>query len=60
MDTGEIKLVSVYRDSYLNIDEGNSYNKINQAYFLGGAEQAISALNRNLDLQIDDYGTFNW
>ncbi len=60
MDSGEIKLVSVFRDSYLNIDDKGSYNKINQAYFLGGPKQAIEALNKNLDLEIDDYATFNW
>lgn len=59
-DTGEIKLVSVFRDTYLNISEGGSYNKLNQAYFVGGPEQAIQTLNRNLDLQINDYMTFNW
>ena len=59
-DTGEIKLASVFRDSYLNISENGSYNKINQAYFVGGPQQAVSALNRNLDLNITDYMTFNW
>lgn len=59
-DTGEIKLVSVFRDSYLNVDDDGSYNKINQAYFRGGPKQAVEALNKNLDLQIDDYATFNW
>ena len=60
MDSGEIRLVSVFRDSYLNIDDKGSYNKINQAYFVGGPKQAIEALNKNLDLEIDDYATFNW
>lgn len=60
LDTGEIKLVSVFRDTYLNISKDGSYNKINQAYFLGGPEQAVQALNRNLDLNITDYMTFNW
>lgn len=61
LENGEIKLVSVYRDSYLNISqEKGSYNKINQAYFLGGPAQAMTALNRNLDLNITDYITFNW
>ena len=58
--TGEIKLVSVFRDTYLNISDNGIYNKINQAYFLGGPKQAVEAMNRNLDLQIDDYATFNW
>lgn len=60
MDTGEIRLVSVFRDSYLNIDEKNSYNKLNKAYFDGGPQQAVSALNRNLDLDITHFVTFNW
>ena len=60
LDTGEIKLASVYRDTYLNIDTDGSYNKINQAYFDGGPAQAVEALNRNLDLKIWDYVTFNW
>lgn len=59
-ENGEIKLTSVFRDSYLNIDDKSSYNKINQSYFLGGPKQAVEALNRNLDLEIDDYATFNW
>ena len=59
-ETGEIKLTSVFRDTYLNLDEGSNYNKINTAYFLGGPEQAVKALNRNLDLEIDDFATFNW
>ena len=59
-ETGEIKLVSVFRDTYLSIDDNGNYNKINQAYFRGGPRQAVEALNRNLDLEIDDYATFNW
>ena len=60
LDTGEIKLVSVFRDTYMNISENGSYNKMNQAYFLGGPEQAVAALNRNLDLNMTSYMTFNW
>lgn len=57
---GDIKLVSVYRDTYLKIDSKGSYHKINEAYFKGGHKQAVSALEENLDLKIDDYATFNW
>lgn len=59
-DTGEVKLASVFRDTYLNTSEKGTYNKINSAYATGGAEQALAALNRNLDLNIVDYVTFNW
>lgn len=59
-DTGDIRLVSVFRDTYLNVSSKNSYNKINQAYAQGGPEQAIAALNKNLDLNITNYVTVNW
>lgn len=59
-DTGEIRLCSVFRDTYLNINEKNAYRKINQAYSEGGPEQALAALNKNLDLNIKNYVTFNW
>lgn len=58
--TGEIKIVSVFRDTYLNINEGSTYNKINAAYANGGASQALAAINRNLDLDVTEYVTFNW
>ena len=55
-DTGECKLVSVYRDTYLNLGN-DSYNKCNAAYAKGGPEQAINMLNMNLDMNITDYVT---
>lgn len=55
-DTQEIKLVSVFRDTYLNLGN-DSYNKCNAAYAQGGPEQAISMLNTNMDLDITDYVT---
>lgn len=58
--TGEIKLVSVYRDTYMKIDSQGTYHKINEAYFEGGPEQAVKALEENLDITIDNYATFNW
>ncbi|MDE6739680.1 MAG: LCP family protein [Lachnospiraceae bacterium] len=55
-DTGECKLVSVYRDTYLNLSN-DSYNKCNAAYAKGGPEMAISMLNMNLDMNITDFVT---
>lgn len=55
-DTGECKLVSVYRDTYLNLSN-DSYNKCNAAYAKGGPEMAINMLNMNLDLNITDFVT---
>lgn len=57
--THEVKLVSIYRDTYLNT--GNDiYEKCNAAYARGGPEQAISMLNSNLDLAITDYVTVDF
>ncbi|MCM1266624.1 MAG: LCP family protein [Bacteroidales bacterium] len=58
-DTQEIKLISVFRDTYLNLGN-DSYNKCNTAYARGGPEQAINMLNRNLDLAITDYVTIGF
>jgi len=55
-DTKEVKLCSVYRDTYLN--KGNdSYGKCNAAYANGGPKQAMMMLNMNLDLNITDFVT---
>lgn len=59
MDTGDIKLVSVYRDTYLNIGT-DTYTKCNSAYAKGGAEQAIKMLNMNLDMDIEDFVTVGY
>lgn len=60
LGTGEIRIVSIYRDTYLRIDDKERYDKINEAYFRGGPKQAIEALKDNLDLTIDDYASFSW
>ncbi|MCD8301103.1 MAG: LCP family protein [Clostridiales bacterium] len=63
-DTNEVSLVSVYRDTYLNVASASSseyeFRKCNSAYAYGGVEQAITMLNRNLDLDIDDYITVDF
>ncbi len=58
-DTGEVKLVSVYRDTVLDVGGGN-YSKANSAYAAGGPERAISMLNTNLDLDITEYVTVDF
>ena len=57
--TKEVQLCSIYRDTYL--DRGDdSYGKANAAYAQGGPEQAISMLNKNLDLGIKKYVTVDF
>ena len=57
--TGEIKLISVYRDTYVNI-KGHGLDKITHAYSYGEAPLAINTLNRNLDLNIKEFVTVNF
>ena len=58
-DTKDVKLVSVYRDTILNLGN-DTYSKANAAYAYGEAEQAITMLNTNLDLNISEYATVNF
>lgn len=58
-ETKEVKLVSVYRDSFLDLSDGR-LQKCNAAYSYGGAEQAINMLNMNLDLDIQDFVTVDF
>jgi predicted NBD/HSP70 family sugar kinase len=53
-DTKEINLVSVYRDTYVDID-GYGLDKITHAYSYGGPELALKTLNKNLDLNIKEF-----
>jgi LCP family protein required for cell wall assembly len=53
-ETKEVRIMSVYRDTYLNLSN-DTYNKCNSAYAKGGAKQAINMLNMNLDLAITDF-----
>ena len=57
--TNEVKLVSVYRDTYLLLT-GRNLDKVTHAYSYGGAELAVSTLNANLDLNIEEYVAVNF
>ena len=57
--TKEIRLISVYRDTYVNI-EGYGLDKITHAYSYGGPELALKTLNENLDLNITEFVTVNF
>lgn len=61
LETKDVKLVSVYRDTYLNrMGSNESFGKCNAAYAYGGAEQAITMLNSNLDMDITDFVTIGF
>lgn len=57
--TKDVKIVSIYRDTYLQI-EGYGLDKVNHAYAYKKAPLAISTINTNLDLDITEYVTINF
>ena len=58
-ETKEVKLISVYRDTYVNI-EGHGLDKITHAYSYGEAPLALKTLNENFDLNITEFATVNF
>ena len=61
-ETKDIKLISVYRDTYMQVEERGKaiLDKVTHAYSYGGAQNALKALNTNLDLNITEYVTVNF
>lgn len=58
--TKEVRLISVYRDTYLDVNGQLLFRKCNYAYNHGGVTSAVNMLNRNLDLEINDYATVDF
>ncbi|WP_455142455.1 LCP family protein, partial [Stomatobaculum longum] len=59
-ETGDIRICSIFRDTFVQIDKKGKHHKFNEAYFQGGPEQSLWMMRYNLDIQPDDYVTFNW
>ncbi|MEE0419921.1 MAG: LCP family protein [Lachnospiraceae bacterium] len=57
--TKDMKLVSVYRDTYLDNTNGE-YRKATECYYFGGPERSMNMLNKNLDLNITDFVTVDF
>lgn len=58
-ESKDIRMVSIYRDTLLK-QMNDTYRKANNAYFVGGPEEAVNMLNKNLDLDIEDYATVDF
>lgn len=59
---GEVNLISVYRDTYVDVEE-NGYtrlDKLTHAYSYGGAQNALKSLNNALDLNIKEFVALNF
>lgn len=58
-NTKEVKLISIYRDTYVQI-QGHGLDKITHAYSYGSAQLAVNTLNTNFDLNIKEFATVNF
>lgn len=58
--TNEVRLVSLYRDTYVNIGDNYGLDKMTHAYYYGGATQTMQTINRNLDLNCEEVVVVNW
>ena len=67
-DSGEVRIISVYRDCLLEMNDVKTdkdfkntvINKATEAAFEYGIESTITMINRNLDMDIKDYVMVNW
>lgn len=59
-ETNDVQMFSVFRDTLLYLDDDHGLDKITHAYSYGGAQASLYALNRNLDLNIDETVVINW
>lgn len=67
-DSGEVRIISVYRDCLLEMNDiktdkdfkNTVINKATEAAFEYGIESTITMINRNLDMDIKDYVMVNW
>lgn len=58
--TNEVKLVSLYRDTYVSLGDNFGLDKMTHAYFYGKATQTMQTINRNLDLNCEEVVVVNW
>ena len=58
-ETKDVKIFSVARDTYMEVEQGSD-EKITHAYMHAGLDQTLWALNHTLDLNIRDAIVFDW
>lgn len=59
-DNNNVKLLSIPRDSYVNIPGEDNPTKINEAYAYGGLNKTIETVENLLDIPIDYYLNVNF
>ena len=55
-----IRQISVYRDTYLHVNEEYGYDKITNVHAYEGTTGTLYSLNENLDLNIEEAVVVNW
>lgn len=61
--TGNVSLISVMRDSYLEMDSSTGtpmFDKITHAHVYGGPVNTCKSLNKALDLNISEFVVMDW
>ena len=58
-DINNVIVTSLVRDTYVEI-ENRGFDKMNHAYAFGGPKLAIQTINKNFDLDIEDYITVDF
>ncbi len=59
-ETKDIRMISIYRDTYLDLGDRVGLDKLTHAYFYGGAKQTVASINKNMDLNIEEFMVVNW
>lgn len=59
-ETGEVRLISVYRDTYMKFGDTDYYGKVTDANRNGGPEMMIKSLNQAMDLNIHQFVVVNF
>ena len=55
-----IKLISIPRDTYVNVPNGYGWTKINHAYAYGQEQLSLKTINSNFGLDISEYVTIDF
>ncbi|WP_156290930.1 LCP family protein [Oceanobacillus salinisoli] len=59
-EEGDVKLLSIPRDSYVFVPEVGDYTKINHAHFFGGAKATVETVENFLNVPVDYYVKLNF
>ena len=59
-ETNDVKIISVYRDTYLKMGDSSTFDKITHACAYDGPEMTMKSLNQAMDLNISNYVVVNF